>query len=153
MLPFQVGGLEASAFAARLSQRKDGAGDPVSEEAHLGFGPRARDGDGARKAISDLILLLYPEHATPAALAALDRLSALLLESGAPLSFRSMDRLLRDPAWREQLLDRAPDSRPAFAWAAGVPILPSELDPDFAWLLQDRLAAAGDEEEPGPTDR
>jgi hypothetical protein len=88
---------------------------------------------------------LYPERATPHALEVLDRLVTLLLDSGAPLSFRSMDRLLADPAWRQTLLERAPASRPFFASAADAPIPPSRLDPDFAWLLHDRLAADPDQ--------
>ncbi|MGC8488497.1 MAG: hypothetical protein ACP5QO_09815, partial [Clostridia bacterium] len=60
----------------------------------MGFGPRARDREAARMAIRELIELLYPQHATASALQVLDQLVVLLMDNGAPLSFRSMARAL-----------------------------------------------------------
>jgi len=108
----------------------------------MGFGPRARDRDAARAAIRDLLTLLYPERATDSALRVIDRLATLLLDNGAPLSFRSMARVLADAAWRASLLARSPDSRPFFEPYTGLVIAPRDLDPDFAWLLSDRLEAS-----------
>lgn len=113
----------------------------------MGFGPKAPDAAAARQAVRDLIALLYPERATPAALDALERLTAALLEAKVPLSFARIQQFLADPNWRQWVLERAPAARPAWEPYAGRTIAAEELDPDFAWLLADRLAAG----EPPPT--
>lgn len=114
----------------------------------MGFGPRARDREAARTAIRELIEVLYPERATPAALHVLDQMATLLLDNGAPLSFRSMHRLLENPAWREELLTRSPDTRAFFSPYTGQAIDAATLDPDFAWLLADRLSADPNRDSP-----
>jgi hypothetical protein len=114
----------------------------------MGFGPRARDREAARTAIRELIEVLYPERATPGALRVLDQMATLLIDNGAPLSFRSMARLLGNPDWRGSLLTRSPDTCAFFAPYAGRAIDAEWLDPDFAWLLCDRLQADPDGDSP-----
>lgn len=118
----------------------------------MGFGPTVPDRDEALRAIGEIVSALYPERATPSALAALKHVAATILAARAPLSFQTIDRFLRDPDWRAFLLSRAPDQAPDWASTAGRPIAPQALDPDFAWLLQDRLAA-NEEEPPSPPNR
>lgn len=114
----------------------------------MGFGPTVPDRDQALRAIGEIVSTLYPERATPSALAALKDVARALLAARAPLSFHTIDRFLGDPGWRAYLLTRAPDQAPAWERQAGLKIAPEALDPDFAWLLRDRLAA----EAGGPAD-
>lgn len=110
----------------------------------MGFGPSLPDSDQAIRAVREVVELVYPQWATAETLAAVERIAAALLEAKAPLSFEKMDRFLRDPDWREIILERAPKAAPAWASERGRAILPRSLDPALEQLLQDRLKAASE---------
>lgn len=107
----------------------------------MGFGPNLPSTRQAVQAVLDIVSLLYPERATKSALAVLEDISTILLEAKAPMSFQSIHRLLAGPAWREEILARAPDRNGRFSTYTGKVIDPAWLDRDFAWLLHDRLKA------------
>lgn len=110
----------------------------------MGFGPNLPSTRQAVQAVLDIVGLLYPERATQSALSVLEDISTILLEAKAPMSFQSIQRLLASPAWREDILARAPDRHGRLSTYAGKVIDPAWLDPDFAWLLHDRLKALGE---------
>ncbi|MBX5467945.1 MAG: hypothetical protein K6U14_10725 [Firmicutes bacterium] len=105
----------------------------------MGFGPTLPDRRRAVEAVRDIVTLLYPEHATPAALAWLEAIAAALLEARAALSFRTMAQFLADPDWRRIILERAPEARGPWAPYEGQPLDPSALDPHLGALFADRL--------------
>ncbi len=107
----------------------------------MGFGPKASDPESGAQAVVDVVTTLYPEHSTTTCLTVLKNLAETLLSARAVLSFDSMAKFLQDPDWRQDILARA--SNPGTSWDAwvGEPIAPESLDPNFAWLLQDRLSA------------
>jgi len=109
----------------------------------MGFGPNLPDTHQAVRAVLDIVSLLYPERATDEALAVLQAIASVVLQAKAPMSFESIQRFLDTPDWREQLLERAPEERPAWDRYRGQAIAPAALDPNFAWLLTDRLQALG----------
>ncbi len=110
----------------------------------MGFGPRLPDRDAAVQAIMDIVSLLYPERATPSALAVLSTIARALLTAGEPLAFQAIARFLNDPDWRQTVLKRVPDQASIWSAHAGQAIDPADLDIDFAWLLRDRLSAQVD---------
>ncbi len=107
----------------------------------MGFGPHLRDRDDAVQAVVDIVSLLYPERATPCALSLLAAIARTLLTAGEPLEFMAMARFLSDPDWRHAVLADAPDQAPKWSAQTGQAIDPAALNPDFAWLLRDRLNA------------
>ncbi|MDA8194340.1 MAG: hypothetical protein M0Z53_10130 [Thermaerobacter sp.] len=109
----------------------------------MGFGPKARDIASGVDAVKQIVALLYPERSTDQALAMLSALAEVLLTAQVPLSFEHMARFLRDPAYRHWALQRLPEPLDGF-WTlyAGRAVPEQALDPDFAWLLADRLQTA-----------
>ncbi|MHB1610289.1 MAG: hypothetical protein ACYCT0_01200 [Sulfobacillus sp.] len=105
----------------------------------MGFGPKASDPESGAQAAVDIINMLYPERSTPRSQEVLRSLALVILKAKAALSFDNMARFLSDPDWREDLLRRAGDQSPNWIDWHGRVILAQELDPDFAWLLNDRL--------------
>lgn len=121
----------------------------------MGFGPKAPDVESGVAHVRELIDMLYPEHATPRALDILSQLTRILLTARVPLSFAHIHRLLQDDTWRHWVEERLPEPLPAPWTHEQGPIDPTRLDPDFGWLLADRLEAARqlDEiDEPEPED-
>ncbi|MCY0897416.1 MAG: hypothetical protein OWU33_00535 [Firmicutes bacterium] len=108
----------------------------------MGFGPRTPDVESGVNAVKDLIALLYPERATPQALALFEHSARLLLQARAALTFENIARLWQDPVWRQWLLDRASPTPDAAFWQPyrDRAVALAELDADFDWLIKDRLA-------------
>lgn len=107
----------------------------------MGFGPKVPDAASGASRVREIVALLYPERATPAALDWFERLARVLLESREELSFSHILRFLVDPDWRREVLSKSPAGDNPWPAFGDRPIAPAELDPDFAWLLEDRLAA------------
>jgi len=114
---------------------------------NMGFGPNLPSRREAVQAILDIVSLLYPERATQSALAVLEGIALVLLQAKAPMSFESIDRFLADPGWRSTLLETAATSEEPWQRYTGLAIDPNDLDPDFAWLVNDRLKALADDAE------
>ena len=114
---------------------------------NMGFGPNLPSRREAVQAILDIVSLLYPERATPSALAVLEGIALVLLQAKAPMSFESIARFLADPAWRSTLLETAATSEELWQRYTGLAIDPNDLDVDFAWLVNDRLKALADDSE------
>lgn len=111
----------------------------------MGFGPKAPDPQRGAQAVVDIVTTLYPERSTETCLLVLKSLAEALLVARAALSFETMAKFLADPAWRQDILGRVPNPDPRWNTWDGKPIDPDMLDPDFAWLLRDRLATLNDE--------
>ncbi|PSR33738.1 MAG: hypothetical protein C7B46_09045 [Sulfobacillus benefaciens] len=105
----------------------------------MGFGPQTPDAASGAEAVVNIVSILYPEHATLACQAVLRALALAILEAKAPLSFEAMSRFLTDPQWREEILSRG--THPSDVWNPwrGHPINPELLDPDFSWILKERM--------------
>lgn len=107
----------------------------------MGFGPTQPDAASAARAVRSIIELLYPERATPHALHVLDQLVGTLLRAKVPISFTMMQRFLQDPKWRAEILSTLPGDSQTWSSYEGRSIDSDALDPNFGWLLRDRLAA------------
>jgi len=107
----------------------------------MGFGPKLPDVESGVEAVTHLISLLYPEHATPRALDLLGHTTRALLAANVPLTFAALDRFWRDGEWRQWVMGRwrAPLAGP---WDGLGPagLAPDTLDADFGWILADRLS-------------
>lgn len=108
----------------------------------MGFGPKASSVDAGVQAVRDLIELLYPDQATPKVLDLFGETARALLTAKAALTFENIDRFWQNPEWRQWVRERWPEPLPG-PWDsyAGQAVEPKELDPDFGWLIADRLAA------------
>ncbi|NMP21324.1 hypothetical protein [Sulfobacillus harzensis] len=117
----------------------------------MGFGPKTSSIESGVQAVRDLIDLLYPERATPTVLDLFGQSARALLTAKAALTFENIDRFWRDPAWRDWIQARwaKPISGP-WESLSGQAVDPTDLDPDFGWLIADRLAAAGDDTDDNP---
>lgn len=112
----------------------------------MGFGPRASNVAQGVQAVEEIVRLLYPERATERAVWILGRIAEALLAARVALHFQHIDRFLRDPDWRQWVLSRIEPSRPGF-WDLypGEALEPDQLDPDFGWLVADRLQTTQEE--------
>lgn len=115
----------------------------------LGFGPKAPDVDSGVQAVKDLIALLYPDRATDRVLDLFASSARALLTAKAALSFENIARLWRDPDWRAWIMDRW-DKPLEGPWTEreGEVVEPDSLDPDFGWLIADRLSASAPLQDP-----
>ncbi len=111
----------------------------------MGFGPKAPDPQSGAQAVVDVVTTLYPEHSTPGCVSVLKSLAQTLLSAKAALSFETMAKFLDDPDWRQDILARVSHPDPRWDQWAGQSIVPDSLDPEFAWLLRDRLNTLRDE--------
>lgn len=109
----------------------------------MGFGPTAPDVESGVEAVKNLMELLYPEYATTEVLNLFEASARALLTAKAPLTFENINRLWRDPAWRQWIMERWP-SRLAGPWDkyAQIPVDPHDLNPAFGALIQDRITAS-----------
>ena len=108
----------------------------------MGFGPKAGSVEDGVQAVRDLMELLYPERAGAEVLDLVGSTARALLTAKAALSFENIQRFWIDPAWRDWILAR-PDKPLPGPWDAhrGQPVDPASLNPDFGWLIRDRLSA------------
>ncbi len=105
----------------------------------MGFGPQAPNAASGAEAVVNIVSILYPEHATAGCQAVLRALALALLEAKAALSFEMMSRFLSDPEWREEILSRGTNPSDDWSQWRGHPINPELLDPDFSWILKERI--------------
>lgn len=108
----------------------------------MGFGPKAGSVEGGVQAVRDLIELLYPERAEAEVLDLVGSTARALLTAKAALSFENIQRFWIDSEWRDWILARAKDPLRG-PWDAhrGQGVDPESLNPDFGWLIRDRLSA------------
>lgn len=106
----------------------------------MGFGPKAPDVESGVQAVRDLIELLYPDRATDRVLELMGETARALLTAKAALTFENIGRFWQNPAWRRDIMSRwaTPLSGP---WdvVGHRPADPRDLDPDFGWLINDRI--------------
>lgn len=115
----------------------------------MGFGPKTPDIESGVQAIKEIVTLLYPEHSTAHCLDTLAAIARAILMAQASLSFETIDQFLRNPEWRQWVLDRTTaDIQKAWGFAQGQVLDPNQLDQDFGWLLRDRLDALKDFPDP-----
>lgn len=107
----------------------------------MGFGPKAPDVNAGVQAVKNLIELLYPDRASRSVLELLGSSARALLTAKAPLTFENIARFWQDPDWRQWIMDRWPESLTGPWNDITGAVEPEELDPDFGWLLADRIAA------------
>ena len=114
----------------------------------MGFGPKTPDVESGVQAVAELMELLYPERSTPQALMLLRASARALLSAKAPLTFDNIARFWQDPQWRRWIQGRwdSPLPGPWDGWDS-VSVDPSQLDPNFGWLLADRIAANRESDE------
>lgn len=111
----------------------------------MGFGPQAPNAASGAEAVVNIVSILYPEHATVDCQAVLRSLALAILEAKAALSFETMSRFLADPQWREEILSRGTNPSDVWNQWRGHPIKPEMLDPDFSWILKERLDTLTDQ--------
>jgi hypothetical protein len=108
----------------------------------MGFGPKTPDVESGVTKVKDLIELLYPERSTPASLELFGQTARALLTARAALTFENVQKFWADPDWRNWVMARWPEkmSGPWDAIEGSVSL--DALDPDFAWLVRDRIRAS-----------
>ncbi|POB10360.1 MAG: hypothetical protein C7B44_13010 [Sulfobacillus thermosulfidooxidans] len=115
----------------------------------MGFGPTTNDPQKGVQAILDLVELLYPERSTASCQTWLGHISLAVLSAHAPLSFVTIDRFLKDAEYRSMILSHpaVPEALAELWKDFSGPLDASQLDPDLAWLINDRLSTLHDEED------